>query len=106
MFKECSRAIAWNGDRWVAVGQGTNSICYSSDVINWYVSTNQNKIFSNCGNGVAGNPKIGATIVPSQLVLNENSGIYSTNKLDVVMDSYYNNGPTNITTLITAIENN
>jgi hypothetical protein len=38
--------VAWNGSRWVAVGQGTNCIAYSTDGINWTASVNGNSIFA------------------------------------------------------------
>jgi hypothetical protein len=45
------------------------------------------------GNGVAGNPRIGATICDSQIVLNSGA-------LDVVSDSYYNTGYTEMSATI------
>ena len=44
--------VAWNGTMWVAVGQGTNSIAYSSDGSTWTGVTN---IFSTTGNNVSWN---------------------------------------------------
>ena len=35
IFSTQGYGFAWNGIRWVAVGQGTNGIAYSSDGINW-----------------------------------------------------------------------
>lgn len=45
------------------------------------------------GNGVAGNPRIGATICDSQIVLNSGA-------LDVASDSYYNTGYTEMSATI------
>jgi hypothetical protein len=56
-----------------------------NSAVTWYDST---AIFTQ-GNGVAGNPRIGATICDSQLVL---SG--TANTLDIVSDTYCNNGYT------------
>ena len=81
-------------NRWVAVGQGPNSIAYSNDGINW--TGIGNSIFSNNGFGVAGNSKIGSVVVPSQMVLN-NSSINGSNQLDICSESYYNTGFTNAT---------
>ena len=40
-------AVAWNGTRWVAGGNGsTNKIIYSSDGINWIASTSGNTVFT------------------------------------------------------------
>jgi hypothetical protein len=35
IFSTQGYGFAWNGIRWVAVGQGTNGLAYSSDGINW-----------------------------------------------------------------------
>lgn len=35
IFTTSCNGIAWNGTRWVAVGQGTNTIAHSTDGINW-----------------------------------------------------------------------
>jgi hypothetical protein len=58
--------------------------------------------FASVGIGVAGNPKVGATIVPSQIVINKNS-INQTNKLDIATGDYYNNGPTQVSITINSI---
>ena len=42
-------------NRWVAVGEGTNSIAYSSDGITWYPSSNGNSILPTSGRSVAYN---------------------------------------------------
>ena len=47
-------SVAWNGTRWVAVGQGTNhTMAYSNDGI-WWTGLGKN-IFSTTGSGVAWN---------------------------------------------------
>jgi hypothetical protein len=99
-FNPSGNGVAWNGTRWVAVGEGTNTIAYSSDGIIW---TGLGKtMFNFQGRGVAGNPKVGATIVPSQIVINKNS-INQTNKLDIATGDYYNNGPTQVAITINSI---
>jgi hypothetical protein len=45
--------VAWNGSRWVAVGEGGNTIVYSSDGITWTGAGAS--IISTSGNGVAWN---------------------------------------------------
>ena len=45
--------VAWNGTMWVAVGQGTNTIAYSSDGITW--TGLGTSAFSSVGHGVAWN---------------------------------------------------
>jgi hypothetical protein len=95
--------VAWNGTRFVAVGAaGTNTIAYSYDGINWKGVSGSTSIFSIQGNGVAGNPKVGATIVPSQIVLNKNS-INQTNTLDIASGDYYNTGPTHVSITLNSI---
>jgi hypothetical protein len=81
---------------WVAVGEGTNKIAYSSDGITW---TGVGQTIFNFGRGVASNPRIGPVIVDSQIVLNKN-GISSTQQLDVVSNNYYNDSFTNFTVSI------
>jgi hypothetical protein len=52
-FSSAGYGVAWNGTRWVAVGQGTNSIAYSADGITWTgLGTGT---FSTYGVGVAWN---------------------------------------------------
>jgi len=92
IFSTSGRGVAWNGIRWVAVGQGTNSIAYSSDGITWSGVTDSTNIFTR-GNGVAGNPKVGAVIVPSAIHLNNN---INSNTLTFSSESYYQSGVNNI----------
>ena len=76
---------------------------YSSDGITWTGTTGTSAtIFSN-GYGVAGNPRIGATVVDSQIVLNAN-GYNQSSRLDVVSDSYYNFGFSNFSSTIRSKE--
>jgi hypothetical protein len=43
------RTVAWNGVRWVAGGEGANRLAYSSNGINWTVSSSGNgTIFGTC----------------------------------------------------------
>ena len=106
IFDRCF-GVSWNGERWVAVGKKSNNnvMAYSYDGDIWFESPSIGDNIFTTGYGVAGNPKIGAPIVPIKLVLDNN---YGTNKLDVVTDSYNNinnNDSENITILINASEN-
>jgi hypothetical protein len=40
--------IVWNGTIWVAVGRGNSSIIYSSDGINWSISTSGTNLLNPC----------------------------------------------------------
>ena len=86
------QGVAWNGTRWVAVGKGTNTIAYSRDGITWTGVTGSTSIFTSDGFGVASNPRVGATIVDSQIVISKYKGVNSNFKLDIVQDSYNNIG--------------
>jgi hypothetical protein len=97
--------VAWNGIRFVAVGSdgsGGNEIAYSFDGIIWYAVVSPSSTIFTTGYGVAGNPKIGATIVPSQLIIDKNS-INQTNTLDLASGSYYNSGPTHVSVTINSL---
>jgi len=87
-------SVTWNGVRFVAGGRGPNTIAYSSDGITWTGVPNSTSIFSNFGFGVAGNPKVGAVIVPSAIHLNNN---INSNTLTFSSESYYQSGVNNIT---------
>jgi hypothetical protein len=39
-------AVAWGGGKWVAGGEGVNTLGYSSDGITWYASENGNSLIS------------------------------------------------------------
>jgi hypothetical protein len=39
-------SLAWNGSRWVAGGEGTYKLTYSSDGITWTASANGNSIIT------------------------------------------------------------
>ena len=81
----------WNGIRFVAGGQGTNSLAYSTDGITWTGVTGSTSIFSSAGQGVGGNSNVGATIVDSVITLNTNI-LPNTNRLDIMSQGYYNTG--------------
>ena len=96
IFTDCS-CISWNGTKWFAGGYGgsgtTYSIAYSFDGSNNWVSVpNSNKVLTTCAH-IAGNPKVGATIVPSAIHLNNN---LNSNSLTFSSESYYQSGVNNI----------
>jgi hypothetical protein len=88
LFPTAGNGICWTGTRFVAVGNGS-MIGYSQDGLTWYSAPNS--IFTQ-GNGVAGNPRLGATVSDSQVALSDS--------LDVVSDTYYNTGYTNFSATI------
>ena len=47
--------VAWGGNQWVAVGQGTNTIAYSYDGINWTAVTGVSASIFTIGRGIAWN---------------------------------------------------
>jgi hypothetical protein len=48
-------SVAWNGSLWVAAGEGTNTLAYSSDGKTWTGSANSDLIISELGLSVAWN---------------------------------------------------
>jgi hypothetical protein len=101
IFTTQGNSICWTGSNWIAVGSGTNTIATSTDGINWIgLGTT---CFTTSGLGVAGNPLIGPVVVDSRMSLNKND-VSGTNKLDIVADSYFNNGFTNMSLTINAYD--
>ncbi len=88
LFPTAGNGVCWTGKRFVAIGNGS-MIGYSEDGLTWYSAPNS--IFTQ-GNGVAGNPRLGATVSDSQVALYDS--------LDVVSDTYYNTGYTNFSATI------
>jgi hypothetical protein len=88
LFPVSGNSVCWTGNRFVAVG---DTVGYSADGLTWYASSNN--VFTQ-GNGVAGNPRIGAVVCDSQVALSDS--------LDVVSDTYYNTGYTNFSAAIQA----
>jgi hypothetical protein len=77
--------VVWNGSLWVAGGQGTNTLAYSTDGITWSASTNGNSIFITSGStnaevdGIAWNGSLWVAIGYKNLSGSTNSpaGAYS-----------------------------
>jgi hypothetical protein len=136
IFSISGIAIDWNGNRFVAVGEGTNKIAWSDDGTIWtglgntYFATNLPASVSWVGNqwliggydsicytsiygefwnenpivninitkvylldnilAIQSNSLVGPVVVDSQIIIN------TTESLDVVSDSYYNTGYTNM----------
>ncbi len=55
IFTTRANAVAWNGNYWVAVGEGTNTIAYSMDGIHWTPVLNSTSIFSTAAYGILWN---------------------------------------------------
>jgi hypothetical protein len=71
VFSATCNDVYWNTKRWVAVGNGGNTIAYSYNGTTWYSAVNTTSLFTNAI-GVGTNSKIGATIVNSGLYMNTN----------------------------------
>ena len=78
-------------NRWVAGGNGNYSIAYSSDGINWILTTNG----ALNGSGIAWNAGLGSVNIPNDSIVLNQYGSGLSSELDVVCDSYYNTGFTN-----------
>lgn len=104
IFTRCS-GIAWNGIRFIAVGQnGANGAIAYAPIASgsWYTTVSPTfSNFMSSALGVASNPGIGFPRIDSQLVLDSfGSGLEG--KLDVVGDLYYDQSYTNMTVQISA----
>ena len=85
--------ITWNTSRWVAVGQGGNSIAYSYDGLNWFGVPNSALLYGEGGYAVGANPKIGFTPISSAIHLNLND------RFSVNTPKYYDNSLSSDTAL-------
>lgn len=86
--------VAWNDNIWTAVGD-SNPIIFSNDGDVWHEKLDSNTIFTT-GNGVAGNPKIGAVNIPSKIYVDN---------LDISSDTYYGAGLDEISVTVNATIN-
>jgi hypothetical protein len=94
VFTTSGNGISWNTKRWVAVGNGGNTIAYSYDGLIWYSAYNNNTIFINgMGLCVGTNSKLGAVAVNSSIYFNTND------RLVVNGPSYYDGSIANDTSL-------
>jgi hypothetical protein len=100
VFSSSGNSIAWNGTMWVATGSGTNSTAYSYNGFRWTGVSS----FSDNGQGVAFNskrpytltfPTNATTATPGTVSAAFPAFIPATSRLDVVSDTYYNQGYTN-----------
>ena len=94
IFSDTGFRVCWNGVRWVAAGNGINSVAYSQNGKTWYGAPGSTSIMT-IAYGVCSNPQMGAVVVDSTIVLN-NNGYNSTQTLDIVADSYYQSGYNNM----------
>jgi hypothetical protein len=76
IFSQQTTQIAWNTKRWVATGQGVNTVAYSYDpsANQWYPAQDTTNMFS-IGQSVGVNSKIGVIPVASSLYLNANEKV-------------------------------
>lgn len=95
IFSTAGYGVCWTGSKFVATGAsstGGNTLISSADGLIWTPAPSAtNGSGFTTGYGCASNPRVGAIIVDSQMVLN-GGGLNQSNKLDVVTDSYNNNG--------------
>ena len=91
--------ITWDGKRWIASGEGPlNRVATSYDGITWYGVATSTSLFTTGGYGISSNYNASS----SQLVVSNTSGTTLSNRLEIVADSYYNQGPTELAVSITA----
>jgi hypothetical protein len=76
-FTTAGYEVTWNTKRWVAGGIGGNTLAYSINGTTWYGAPNSANLFSQV-NGLGTNPRIGATVVPSTVVINTNDRLVVT----------------------------
>ena len=82
--------VAWNGRRWVAVGEGPSNIAYSDDGIIWFDATNSSSLFSAQADAIGANNYLwvaGGSFQPNNI-------IYSS---DGINWHYANNSPFGLT---------
>ena len=92
IFTGRGTSIYWNGVNWIAGGVGTNTVAISPDGITW--TGLGVTIFSiGCGGG-------SSTYIYNNKIILDKYGAPETNKLDVVADSYFNRGFTNMSVVI------
>ena len=98
IFSSSGSDVCWDGRRWIAVGEGTaNDIATSYDGITWYGVATSTSLFTT---GVGLSTSYNAS--SNQLVISNTNGQTLSNRLEIVADSYYNQGPTEMTVSITA----
>jgi len=100
IFTGSGNGVAWNSRRWLAVGEGSNTLALSDDGISWSAVPNTtNNLPVVAGYAVAGNPRVGIPVVDSQIVLMNDGNHYGNNSLqvDLVSDVAFNRGFDNVT---------
>ena len=104
VFTVRGRGIAWNNTRWIGTGEGGNAIAEAGDNVTLSAPLTWARFGTSVfttGLGVASNPRIGPTVVPSQIYLG-NTPYPSSDRLEICSDAYYNNGYTDFTMSLTA----
>jgi hypothetical protein len=99
IFSSGGNDVSWDGKRWIAVGNGLNRVATSNDGITWYGVATSTSLFTGSGGfGVSTNYNASS----NQLVVSNTSGTTLSNRLEIVADSYYNQGPTKLSLSITS----
>ena len=107
IFTAYGSGVAWNGALWVATGSGTNSISYSYNGYSWFGLTST--MFTQ-GSKVAYNYRRPYQLIfPSTstlAIVSSISGVtiplstLSSSRVDIVGESYYNEGFTNLSVIM------
>jgi hypothetical protein len=97
VFTNAGRSITWNGIRWVAGGTGGNTIATSPNGLNW--TGLGTSIFGTGGYGISASNYMNTytinnyNVSPNPLTPSDIVSLTSpNNSLDIVSDSYYQNG--------------
>jgi len=104
IFTTNGNSVTWNGQMWVATGQGTNTIAYSYNGINWYgIGADAPNYSGYCAAFNFRRPYIFYTALDSGKYLRTDRVpgtpsdpiVPAGSQLDVVSEPYYNSGYTN-----------
>jgi hypothetical protein len=105
IFSQTGHSVAWNGYKWMAAGEGTNSLATSDDGITWSaVPNNLSDTFSVAGYAISSNSGINVSKVDSQVNMSNDNviGGVGVQQFDVVSDISVPKGYDNLTmTVIT-----
>jgi hypothetical protein len=99
IFSGGGNDISWDGKRWIAVGDGAaNRVATSYDGITWSGVATSTNLFTSYAYGISSNYNASS----NQLILSNTTGQTVSNRLEIVADSYYNQGPTELSVSITS----
>jgi len=103
IFTNAGWSVCWNGNKWIAGGEGGKSVAWSFNGIDWYTLTPNPMFQSGACYGVASNSYNSVRLLDSQFEVGTYS-INNNNKLDIVSEGYYNSGFNNVNIAIKAQE--